>query len=166
MRARLPRAVVLNLGAAVLDLGAVGVSANSAPTLNEMRAPSVFRSFANAANVAHDEAAVPSGTIDDGAERLPEATITLDQAIAAVQGAATGRDEALRFLAALRMVRPATTLGDVYSLVLYPAMSTHRDLSPQERAAAGIGNGLLRLSVGIEDVADILVDLDQALDAV
>jgi len=63
------------------------------------------------------------------------------------------------------MVRPATTLGDVYSLVLYPAMSTHRDLSPEERAAAGLGDGLLRLSVGIEDVADIVTDLEQALAA-
>ena len=91
--------------------------------------------------------------------------------IAAFEIAGAGRSEAarkgvLRFLAALRMVRPATTLGDVYSLVLYPAMSTHRDLSPQERAAAGIGDGLLRLSVGIEDVADILADLEEALNAV
>ena len=91
--------------------------------------------------------------------------------MAAFEIAGAGRSEAarkgvLRFLAALRMVRPATTLGDVYSLVLYPAMSTHRDLSPEERAAAGIGDGLLRLSVGIEDVADILTDLEHALDTV
>lgn len=86
--------------------------------------------------------------------------------MAAFEIAGAGRDEVLRFLAALKMVRPATTLGDVYSLVLYPAMSTHRDLSPQERAAAGIGDGLLRLSVGIEDVGDILADLEHALDAV
>ena len=86
--------------------------------------------------------------------------------MAAFEIAGAGRDAVLRFLAALRMVRPATTLGDVYSLVLYPAMSTHRDLSPQERAAAGIGDGLLRLSVGIEDVEDIAADLEQALAAV
>ena len=86
--------------------------------------------------------------------------------MAAFEIAGAGREEVLRFLAALTMVRPATTLGDVYSLVLYPAMSTHRDLSPQERAAAGIGGGLLRLSVGIEDVGDIVTDLEQALEAV
>ena len=90
MRTRLQRAAVLTLGAAVFGPGAAGASAHSALTLNDMRAPSVFRSFANVANIADDEAAVPSGTIDDGAERLPEATITLDEAIAAVQGAATG----------------------------------------------------------------------------
>jgi len=90
MRTRLQRAAVLTLGAAVFGLSAVGASANSAPTVNEMRAPSVFRSFANVATIADDEASVPSGTIDDGADRLPEATITLDEAIAAAQGAATG----------------------------------------------------------------------------
>ena len=67
--------------------------------------------------------------------------------------------------AALRLCLPATTLGDVYSLVLYPAISSHRALSPAERAAVGIGEGLVRLSVGIEDVDDIVADLDQALQA-
>ena len=73
------------------------------------------------------------------------------------------RTAAFDVLRRLRLVGPATTLGDVYSLVLYPAMSSHRGLSPAERQAAGIGDGLLRLSVGIEDVEDILADLDQAL---
>ena len=56
-----------------------------------------------------------------------------------------------------------TTLGDVYTMVLYPPISTHRTLSAQERAAVGIGDGLVRLSAGIEDVADLIEDLDQAL---
>jgi cystathionine beta-lyase/cystathionine gamma-synthase len=54
-------------------------------------------------------------------------------------------------------------LGDVYSLALYPAHSSHRALSSDERAAIGIGDGLVRLSVGIEDVEDIIADLEQAL---
>ena len=68
-----------------------------------------------------------------------------------------------RFLENLRLVLPATTLGDVYSLVLYPAMSSHRALSVSEREHVGIGEGLVRLSVGIEDADDIIADLDQAL---
>ncbi len=76
-----------------------------------------------------------------------------------------GRAEVFRFMAALRLIQTATTLGDVYSLVLYPAMSSHRALSPEERRRIGIGDGLVRLSVGIEDPADIIADLAQALAA-
>jgi cystathionine beta-lyase/cystathionine gamma-synthase len=75
-----------------------------------------------------------------------------------------GREQAFAFLEALRMIVPATSLGDVYSLSLYPAMSSHRSMTPEERAAVGIGEGLLRVSVGIEDPHDILADLDQALE--
>jgi len=53
----------------------------------------------------------------------------------------------------------------VYSLLMYPAMSSHRTLTPEQRAAVGIGDGLVRLSVGIEDVSDIIADLEQALQA-
>ena len=74
-----------------------------------------------------------------------------------------GREQAFAFLEALRMIVPATTLGDVYSLALYPAMSSHRALTPERRAEVGIGEGLIRLSVGIEDPQDVLDDLDQAL---
>jgi cystathionine gamma-synthase/methionine-gamma-lyase len=75
------------------------------------------------------------------------------------------RESVFRFMEALRLVLPATTLGDVYSLVLYPAGSSHRALPPEERRRIGIGDGLVRLSVGIEDPADIIADLDQALHA-
>jgi cystathionine gamma-synthase/methionine-gamma-lyase len=74
-----------------------------------------------------------------------------------------GRAEVFRFMEALELVLPATTLGDVYSLTLYPAHSSHRLLAPEVRKALGIGEGLVRLSVGIEDAADIIADLDQAL---
>jgi cystathionine beta-lyase/cystathionine gamma-synthase len=70
---------------------------------------------------------------------------------------------AFRFMEALRLCVAATTLGDVYSLVLYPPMSSHRSLTPEQRAAIGIGDGLIRLSIGIEAVDDIIADLDQAL---
>jgi len=71
-----------------------------------------------------------------------------------------------RFMDRLRLVVPATSLGDVTSLVLYPAQSSHRSLSEEERLALGITPGLLRLSVGIEDAADIVADFRQALDTV
>jgi cystathionine gamma-synthase/methionine-gamma-lyase len=73
---------------------------------------------------------------------------------------------AYRFLDALRLILPATTLGDVYSLALYPVMASHRAVPPAERARLGITDGLLRLSIGIEDPADIMADLGQALEAV
>jgi cystathionine beta-lyase/cystathionine gamma-synthase len=66
---------------------------------------------------------------------------------------------------ALRLVLPATSLGDVQTMVSYSAMSSHRDLSPKHRARMGINDNLLRLSIGIEAVEDIIADLDQALNA-
>ena len=74
-----------------------------------------------------------------------------------------GRREAFSFMDALELVLPATTLGDVFSLVLYPAHSSHRALPPNVRQALGIGDGLVRMSVGIEDAEDIIADLAQAL---
>jgi cystathionine beta-lyase/cystathionine gamma-synthase len=80
--------------------------------------------------------------------------------------AGADRAQVFRFMEALRLILPATTLGDVYSLALYPAHSSHRALSPEERATIGIGEGLVRLSVGIEDTEDIIADLDQALEQI
>jgi cystathionine gamma-synthase/methionine-gamma-lyase len=70
-----------------------------------------------------------------------------------------------RFMEALDLCLPATTLGDIYTLVLHPATSSHRSLSPEEREQVGISEGLVRLSAGIEEAADIIADLDQALAA-
>lgn len=72
---------------------------------------------------------------------------------------------AFAFMDALELVLPATTLGDVFSLVSYSARSSHRDVSAEERQAQGIGDGLMRLSVGIEDVTDIVSDLGRGLAA-
>jgi cystathionine gamma-synthase/methionine-gamma-lyase len=63
----------------------------------------------------------------------------------------------------LKMVVKATSLGDVHTMMLYPAMASHRDLSPKQRERLGIRDSLVRLSVGIEDPADICADLSQAL---
>lgn len=74
------------------------------------------------------------------------------------------RAQAFRFMNALRLVLAATTLGDVYSLALYPAGTSHRALDADTRRKIGIGDGLVRLSVGIEAPEDIIADLDQALE--
>jgi cystathionine beta-lyase/cystathionine gamma-synthase len=58
----------------------------------------------------------------------------------------------------------ATSLGDIYTWVTYPPISSHRDLSPEQRQAQGISDGILRLSVGIEDADDIIADLAQAFE--
>ncbi len=73
---------------------------------------------------------------------------------------------AFRFLDALELAASATTLGDLYTEVLYPAISSHRRVEAPERRRMGIGEGTLRISVGIEDPEDILTDLDAALEGV
>ncbi|MDE3102155.1 MAG: PLP-dependent transferase [Chloroflexota bacterium] len=73
-------------------------------------------------------------------------------------------DAAFRFLDTLELIASATTLGDLYSEILYPAMSSHRRMDPAERARLGISDGFLRLSCGIEDPADLIADVDAALE--
>ncbi|HDQ73777.1 MAG TPA: aminotransferase class I/II-fold pyridoxal phosphate-dependent enzyme, partial [Chloroflexi bacterium] len=75
-----------------------------------------------------------------------------------------GQREVFQFFENLTLCQPATTLGDVYTLVMYPPHASHRGLSAEERAHVGIGEGLVRISVGIETVEDIVEDLGQALE--
>jgi O-succinylhomoserine sulfhydrylase len=77
-----------------------------------------------------------------------------------------GREGAFRFLNALQMVDISNNLGDTKSLITHPATTTHQRIGPEERARLGITDGLVRLSVGLEDVRDIREDLEQALGAV
>ena len=63
----------------------------------------------------------------------------------------------------LRMIARAVSLGDAETLIQHPASMTHSTYTPEERAEHGIGDGLIRLSVGLEDLSDILNDLDGAL---
>jgi cystathionine beta-lyase/cystathionine gamma-synthase len=76
---------------------------------------------------------------------------------------AGGAAAADRFVKKLRLFRHAPSLGGVDSLVSDPRFTSHAGLSPQERSAVGIGDGFLRLSVGIESANDLINDLDQAL---
>jgi methionine-gamma-lyase len=77
-----------------------------------------------------------------------------------------GELEAYRFLDALRLIKLAVSLGSVESLAEHPATMTHSAASPEEKAAFGIKDNLVRLSVGIEFADDLLLDLGQALKAV
>lgn len=74
-------------------------------------------------------------------------------------GIATGK----RFMNALKLFSRAVSLGDAESLAQHPASMTHSTYTPEERAQHGIAEGLVRLSVGLEDIADLLADIQQAL---
>jgi O-succinylhomoserine sulfhydrylase len=76
-----------------------------------------------------------------------------------------GIDAGRRFLDRLRMVSHSANLGDTRTIVTHPASTTHSKLTPAEREAVAISDGLVRVSVGLEHVADIIADLEQALGA-
>ena len=74
-----------------------------------------------------------------------------------------GYDAGVKFVESLEMLSHLANIGDTRSLVIHPASTTHRQLSDEQRAAAGAGNDVVRLSIGIENVDDIIADIDQAL---
>lgn len=78
---------------------------------------------------------------------------------------AGGKAAAFRFLNALNLVDISNNLGDTKSLTTHPATTTHQRLTPEDRAALGIGDGLIRLSVGLEDVEDLKEDLARGIKA-
>ncbi len=80
----------------------------------------------------------------------------------AVEG---GKPGAFRMMNALRLIAISNNLGDSRSLVTHPATTTHMKIGPAERAALGIADGVIRLSVGLEDVRDLLDDLGRGLHA-
>ena len=74
------------------------------------------------------------------------------------------REAAFRFMDALQLCVRSTSLGDVFTSVLHAASASHRDLTPARRAQLGIGEGLVRISLGIESIDDIIADVEQAFD--
>jgi len=74
-----------------------------------------------------------------------------------------GLEAGRRFVEAVRLIKLAVSLGGVESLVEHPASMSHGPIPEEERHATGITEGLIRLSVGIEDVDDLIEDLRQAL---
>ncbi|MDZ4800331.1 MAG: PLP-dependent aspartate aminotransferase family protein [Bryobacteraceae bacterium] len=75
----------------------------------------------------------------------------------------TEQQQVFEFMDRLKLIVRGTSLGDVHSLLLYPAMASHRDLGFKQRLRLGIKENLVRVSVGIEAVEDIIADLEQAL---
>lgn len=73
------------------------------------------------------------------------------------------REAAFRFMDALSLCVRQTSLGDVFTGVLHPATASHREVAPKRRQELGITEGLVRISVGIEDLEDVIADIDQAL---
>jgi O-acetylhomoserine (thiol)-lyase len=78
---------------------------------------------------------------------------------------AGGREAGRRFIDALRLFYHVANIGDARSLAIHPATTTHSQLSPEDQLAAGVTEGYVRLSVGLEHIDDILADLDSALNA-
>jgi len=76
-----------------------------------------------------------------------------------------GLESGRRFISALKLFYHVANIGDARSLAIHPATTTHSQLSPEEQLRAGVTEGYVRLSIGIEHIDDILADLDQALDA-
>ncbi|MDE0804635.1 MAG: O-acetylhomoserine aminocarboxypropyltransferase/cysteine synthase [Acidimicrobiales bacterium] len=106
-------------------------------------------------------AGLPSSPYADRAERLlpngAGALFTIS-----LKG---GYDACVKLVDSLQMFKHVANLGDTRSLVIHPASTTHRQLADDQLEAAGAGKDVVRLSIGIEDAADIIADLDQALSA-
>jgi O-acetylhomoserine (thiol)-lyase len=77
-----------------------------------------------------------------------------------------GYEAGLKLVAGVKLFSHLANIGDTRSLIIHPASTTHAQLTPEQRAAAGAGDDVVRLSVGLEDAADIIADLEQALAAV
>jgi len=74
-----------------------------------------------------------------------------------------GKQAGAQFIDALQMILRLVNIGDAKSLACHPATTTHRQLGPKELATAGVTEDLVRISVGIEHIDDIVADIDQAL---
>ena len=77
-----------------------------------------------------------------------------------------GFEAGIRVVESVELWSHLANVGDTRSLILHPASTTHRQLSDEERIAAGAGPEVIRLSAGIEDVVDLIADLDQALTSI
>jgi len=76
-----------------------------------------------------------------------------------------GLEPCIRFINALKLFSHLANIGDAKSLVIPPASTTHQQLSPEERLETGVSDDFIRLSIGLEDIGDIIEDIDQALKA-
>jgi O-acetylhomoserine (thiol)-lyase len=107
-------------------------------------------------------AALPASRFHDLCNRLSKGKASGILSFGVRGGAQAGS----QFIDALKMILRLVNIGDAKSLACHPASTTHRQLSPEELKAAGVTEGLVRISVGIEHVDDIIADVSQALDAI
>jgi O-acetylhomoserine (thiol)-lyase len=106
-------------------------------------------------------AALPSNRYHDLCNRLSKGKASGLLSFGIRGGAASGA----QFIDALKMILRLVNIGDAKSLACHPASTTHRQLNPEELKEAGVSEGLVRISVGIEHIEDIIADISQALDA-
>ena len=155
------------------DLGSIPAPQNSF-LLNlglETLALRIERHCRNAEKVAqflHDDPRVAwidyPGLADDKCHALAEKYLPDGSCGVMAFGLKGDRDTAIKFMDSLEMINIVTHVADVRTCVLHPASHTHRQLSEEQLKAAGIAPDLIRLSVGIEDVEDIIADIKQAMD--
>ena len=75
-----------------------------------------------------------------------------------------GRKAGAKFIDSLELLKNVANVGDIRSLVIHPATTTHSQLSADQLGASGITEGTIRLSIGLEDITDIICDLEQAIE--
>ena len=103
------------------------------------------------------------GLKDDRSYQLAQKYLSKGASALVGFGIKDGYDAAVTFIESAKLLSHLANIGDAKSLVVHPASTTHQQLNPEERASAGLSDDFIRLSVGIEDVADIIEDIDQAL---
>lgn len=103
------------------------------------------------------------GLEDDRSHRLAQKYLPNGASALVGFGVKGGYDAAVKFIESLKLFSHLANIGDAKSLVVHPASTTHQQMNPEERVAAGLSDDFIRLSVGIEDIADITEDIDQAL---
>ena len=126
------------------------------------------RNAEKVAQFLHDDPRVAwidyPGLADDKSHALAEKYLPNGSCGVMAFGLKGDRETAIKFMDSLEMINIVTHVADVRTCVLHPASHTHRQLSEEQLKAAGIAPDLIRLSVGIEDVEDIIADIRQAMD--
>lgn len=144
---------VLLKGLETLDLRVRAQSAAAATVVEAIKGHAKLKAVRYPFDADHPQVDIARAQMRAGGTVL---TITLDG----------GRDEAFRFLDGLSIFDISNNLGDTKSLVTHPATTTHRRIGPEARASLGITDGMVRLSIGLETVGDLITDVERALDGV